>query len=242
MKAAILVGWEDVPHISKERQESMLKSIPPWQRQARSKGIPQLGAGAIYQIPEEEIRIAPFPIPAHWPRSFALDVGWKRTAALWLARDPDSGKCVQYDEYYRGEAEPSVHASAIRARGDWIPGVVDPAARGRSQKDGEKLMELYQQLGLDLRIADNTREAGLSKVWEMLSQGLLQIFSTCSNTFNEYRIYHRNERGEIVKRDDHLMDCLRYNVMSGLARGKVEPTRDPSGMPWWYCPVGVFPG
>jgi len=42
-----------------------------------------------------------------------------------------------------GQQEPILHAQAIKSRGDWIRGVFDPAARGRSQVDGSKLIEIY---------------------------------------------------------------------------------------------------
>ena len=242
MKAAVMVSWEDVPHLSADQKASILAGIPPWQRDSRTKGTPQLGAGAIYQVLESELTCEPFPIPKHFTRSYGLDVGWNRTAALWIAKDRDTGTCYVYDEYYRGQAEPSVHAAAIKRRGIWIPGAVDPAARGRSQIDGQKLFDMYTDLGLDIEKAINAREAGIYAVWELMSQGALKIFRTCSNTLSEYRLYRRNEKGEVVKQNDHLMDALRYNVMTGVGNGKVEPA-GPNGMPWFhYSPPSVWAG
>jgi hypothetical protein len=40
-------------------------------------------------------------IPATWPRVYALDVGWNRTAVIWGAKDPGTGRIVLYDEHYR---------------------------------------------------------------------------------------------------------------------------------------------
>lgn len=242
-KTAVMVSWDDVPHLSKAQKETMWAGIPPWHRDARSKGVPQLGAGAIYALPESDIIVNPYPIPAHWLRSYGLDVGWNRTAALWTARDPDTGGVVAYDEYYRSKAEPSIHAAAIHSRGKWIPGVIDPAARGRSQHDGQQLLQMYKDLGLDVEAADNARETGVSKVWEMLSTGQLKIFSTLANTRSEMRLYRRDEKGQIVKQNDHLMDALRYDVMSGLARAIMEPFNRPDGLPWFHwSPSAVWSG
>ena len=47
--------------------------------------------------------------------------------------------------------------------------------------------------------------------------GRLKIFKTCFPLFAELSRYHRNERGEVVKENDHLCDCLRYLVVSGMA-------------------------
>ena len=64
-----------------------------------------------------------------------LDVGWNKTAAIWGARNPETGVLYLFAEYYRGQAEPQVHVEAIKQHGPWIPGVIGPAARGRSQRD-----------------------------------------------------------------------------------------------------------
>lgn len=222
-KACVFVEWEDVPHLPEELKKAILSSIPAWQRDSRTKGVPQLGSGAIYQVPESDITITGFEIPKHWTRCFGMDVGWNRTAALWGAYDRETSTLYIYDEYYRGQAEPSVHAAGISQRGKWIPGVIDPASRGRMQTDGSRLLELYQGLGLDVEIAQNAREAGIYQVWEMLSQGRLKIFKSCANTISEYRLYRRDEKGAVVKKNDHLMDSLRYLVMSGLERAKTDP-------------------
>ena len=233
MKAAVFVAWDEVPHLSKQQKETMLAGIPPWQRDSRTKGIPQLGAGAIYTVPESDFVINPIPLAPHWPRCFAQDVGWKINAALFGAIDRDSGTLYLYDEIYKAKTEPAVVAAAIRKRGDWIPGVIDPASRGRSQKDGTALLRIYQDLGLDVRPAANTVEAGLLKVWEMLSQGQIKVFNSCVNFLAEYRLYRRDKNGNVVKSNDHLMDCLRYLIMSGLDRAEIEPLRNPGAKHWW---------
>lgn len=222
-KAYVNATWDDVPHLSAAQKADLLKSYPPYQRKARSAGIPSLGAGAIYPIDESEIKIKPFPLPRHWPRVYSLDVGWKRTAALWGAVDRETLTVYLYSEHYRAEAEPSVHAAAIRARGEWIPGVIDPAARGRGQKDGEVLLQMYKDLGLNLTAANNSREAGILSVWEYLSTGRLKAFNNLENFFDEYRLYRRDEKGQIVKENDHLMDDLRYLIVSGLEIAIVKP-------------------
>ena len=216
-KYIVMASWNDVPHLDERTKRELLDSTPPHLRDARSKGIPSLGSGAIYPVPEEEIKCRPFEIPDFWPRVYALDVGWNRTAAIWGAIDRDSDTVYLYSEHYQGQAEPAVHAQAIKARGKWIPGVIDPASRGRNQADGQKLAQTYRDLGLKLTFAKNTVEAGLYEVWQGLSSGRIKVFSTLNNWFAEYRIYRRDVNGHVVKEHDHLMDATRYLKMSGLA-------------------------
>jgi hypothetical protein len=222
-KIAIHCSWSDVPHLSPQAVADMFKSLPVHQQDARSKGIPQLGSGAIYPVPESDFVFNPFEIPAHYRHAYALDVGWNRTAALWGAIDDQSDTVYFYAEHYRGQAEPSVHADAIKARGQSLLGVIDPAARGRAQKDGEQLFKIYQELGLHLSLADNGVESGIYKVYQRLSSGRIKIFSTCQNLLAELRLYRRDENGKVVKENDHLADCLRYFVNSAIPLATVTP-------------------
>ena len=222
-KAVITAGWDDVPHLSADAKKALLESIPPFQRDARSKGIPQLGAGAIYPIPESDILVDDFSIPDHWPRAYGMDVGWNRTAAIWAAWNRDTDTVYLFNEHYRGQAEPSIHTQAIQARGDWIPGVIDPASRGRNQKDGQQLIQQYKDLGLNLEFAFNGVESGLYEVWQRLSTGRLKVFRSLSNWLMEYRLYRRDEKGQVVKANDHIMDATRYLIMSGLERAITKP-------------------
>jgi hypothetical protein len=234
-KAVVQAAWDDVPHLSQKAKDELYATIPAYQRDARTKGIPQLGSGAIYPVPESDIIVADFELPAHFPRSYALDVGWNRTAALWGARDNESGIVYLYSEYYRSQAEPVIHAQAIKSRGDWIPGVIDPASRGRSQFDGLKLIQTYRELGLILTESKNAVEAGIYEVWQMLANGKLKVFRSLVNWLMEFRIYQRDEKGRVVKSNDHLMDCTRYLILSGLGvmmqkpAGQSYPPRQPRG-------------
>jgi phage terminase large subunit-like protein len=211
-KFYVQAGWKDVPHLDEEEQKKLLATTPRYQIKARTLGEPTLGAGAIYPIAEEDISIPLMAIPDSWPRGYGMDVGWNRTAVIWAARNPGSGMLVLYDEHYQGQGEPPTHAAGIKARGEWIPGVIDPAANGRSQVDGRQLLVMYRQLGLHLMDADNSVETGINEVWTLMVSGLLKVMPNCTNWFNEFRKYHRNEKGVIVEGSDHLMDSTRYRV------------------------------
>lgn len=238
-----MLDMDDVPHLTEEQKRGILASIPPWQRATRKSGLPGLGSGVIYPIPEDVMCIPPFQIPEHWPRSYGMDPGWNCTAVIWFAWDVDNGGAIAYDEYYRGMADPAVHVAAINKRGKWIPGVIDPAAQAARGLAGEVLLDVYRELGLDVKKADNTVVPGLVKVWDMLSTQRLRIFNTLRNWRSEVRLYRRDEKGVIVKKNDHLMDATRYNVMSGQQYARVQPADGPGGVPWFnYTPSAVWSG
>lgn len=222
-RAMIMAGWDDAPHLSDAQKGRMLAECEPHLKDARSKGIPSLGSGAIYPISEDDITIPDFAIPDHWPKVYSLDVGWNNTAALWGAWDREADIVYLTAEYKRGQCEPAIHAQAVKSRGDWIPGVVDPASAGAGQKDGEKLMDVYRGLGLDIQPAENMVEAGILAVWERMSSGRLKAFKSLQAWLAEFRLYRRDEKGRVVKDNDHLMDGMRYLVMSGLQIAKTKP-------------------
>ncbi len=226
-KIVITATWDDVPHLTPDTKAELFASIPAYQRDARTKGIPQLGSGAIYQIEDKDILVKPFDIPKHWPRGFGLDVGWNRTAAIWGAKDLESGVLYLYSEHYMAHEEPHVHSHAIKGRGAWIPGWIDPASKGRSQRDGSQLIELYRQEGLNVQPATNAVEAGIYACEQAMFSGKLKAFTSLSNWYSELRLYRRDKEGRIVKENDHAMDAMRYLVMSGTDGLSKQPQAQP---------------
>lgn len=221
-RGIVMAGWDDVPHLTEEAKRKMLAESETHLRDARSKGIPNLGSGAIYPVPEDQIVVDDFDLPDHWPRAYGLDVGWNCTAATFGALDRDADVLYLYSQHYMGQQEPSSHVAAINGRGKWIPGTIDPASRGRSQIDGEQLLKAYRDLGLDLTPADNSRESGLYMVHQRLATGRLKVFRTMKQWLAEYRIYRRDEKGHVVKEKDHAMDATRYLVVTGIDIAKVN--------------------
>jgi phage terminase large subunit-like protein len=221
----VQAGWQDVPHLDETEKQALMATTPPYQIHARTEGEPTLGSGAIYPIAEAEILVPTRDIPDTWRRVYALDVGWNRTAALWGAEEPGTGILHLYSEHYQGQGEPASHAQAIRSRGEWIKGVIDPASLGSSQIDGRTLMAIYGTLGLKLEPAVNAVEAGVTEVWNLLVSGRLKVQEHLHNWRSEFRKYHRDEKGKIVKANDHLMDATRYLVVSGRACLKAPPAK-----------------
>lgn len=228
-KAKVITAtWDDAPHLTEQQKNDLFDALPPHQRDARSKGVPSLGAGAIYPIPEDQFVIPPFELPKHYKHAYGLDVGWNNTAACWGAIDPDTDVCYVYSDYKKGQAEAPIHAAAIKARGDWIMGAIDPASRGRTQNDGTQLIQLYRQQGLEIVEADNGVESGIFDVYERLCTGRLKVFNTCAGLIEEFRLYRRDEKGKVVKDNDHIMDAMRYLIKTGLNISKAKTTKIPS--------------
>lgn len=209
-KYVVMATWDDAPHLSEEAKTELWNSIPPFQRDARSKGIPQLGAGAIYPVSEDDFLVDPFPVPDHWPGGYGMDVGWNSTAAVYGRFDRENDVLYLTHGYKSGHSEPAVHVAGIKAPGPWMPGFIDPASRGRNQKDGSQLFNDYRLLGLNLSLADNGVESGIYSVWNRLSTGRMKVFRSMTGWLGEFRLYRRDEKGKVVKENDHYMDATRY--------------------------------
>ena len=217
-------GWNDVPHLKPDEIEQMLAATPPNLRDARSKGEPTVGSGRIYPLTLEEFVVDDFQVPKFWRKAYAMDVGWNNTAACWGAWDEQNDIIYINSEHKLGEAQPVIHASAIKARGEWMKGAIDPASRGRSQIDGQKLFMMYKEEGLKIIPAFNAVDAGIYEVWQRLSTGRLKIFKSCTMIQKEFNLYHRDEKGKIVKKNDHLLDCLRYLCLSDKNIWQFQPS------------------
>lgn len=215
-----MATWDDVPHLDEKEKAKLLASIPEWQRDARTKGIPQLGSGAIYRVSLDDILVDNFEIPSHWKKAYALDVGWNTTACIWGAINPDNGVIYIYDEMYVNQKQPYEYARTIKMRGEWMEGVVDSASNNANQHDGAKIFDMLVAEGLKLSFPDKAVEAGLYKCWEALTNGKIKVFKSCKNFQDEYKLYRRDEKGRIIKEKDHLMDAFRYLIMTGMDKAK----------------------
>ena len=114
-KFVVQATWDDVPHLSAEAKAELLLSIPPYQREARSKGVPQLrqlAPSIRFRNLTLWWRISRFRTIGR--RLLGLDVGWNKTAAIWGARDNESGIIYLTSEHYMGLQEPILHSQAIK--------------------------------------------------------------------------------------------------------------------------------
>lgn len=209
-------GWDDVPHLDELTKAQLLASCPPHLRKSRRLGIPSAGVGMVYPVEEDQYVIRPIPLADHWRRCGAVDYGWHNTAALWGAYDKDNDTLYVYSDYKRGEQTVEVHASVLKARGDWIPLVGDADDR---DSDGDTIRAKFKAAGVRLRRPDaykKSKDAAVQEVYSRLVDGRLKIFSTAQKTLEEMRTYRYNEAQKIVKENDHLMDCLQMLVMDGI--------------------------
>jgi hypothetical protein len=186
-----------------------------------------------------------------WERCIALDHGLRNpTAVTFIAIDPKEGIAYLYDEYYQPNTLVPQHAEAIKPKVETIPAglirhmVIDPSAKNKTDPiNGKSVQSLYAEYGLYFQPGNNEIEAGILRVNSYIERGKLKIFRTCVNTIKEAINYKfpeitmddndKNLDEKPVKKDDHAMDSLRYNIMR-LPENPLDLVNEAYGPPKRY--------
>lgn len=214
-------GWDDTPHLSEKAKADLLASFPAHQREMRTKGIPMLGHGRIYDLAEESILCDAFEIPPHFFVIDGMDFGWDHPQAqVQLVEDRDNGM------FYITRAWKGRHQKAIEAWGatkQWSENVPTawPADGLQHEKGSAKQQrDYYNEAGfmmLDEHATwpegGNGVEAGLFELRELMMAGKLKVFRGLRDWLDEFLQYHRDAKGNITETGDDMMDATRYAYM-----------------------------
>ncbi|MGB0972893.1 MAG: terminase large subunit domain-containing protein [Mycobacterium sp.] len=227
-KAITRMTIEDAEHISPEQRQAIIDGYPAHEREARVKGIPAMGSGRIYPVPEETIRVDAFETPAHWLYIAGIDFGWDHpTAAVQLAWDRDHDVVYLGAAYSRREATPLEHAATLQSWGDWLPWAWPADAYQRDKRSGGTLRDDYTRHGLNMLHIHAQHpdggvsvEAGVQRILTRMQTGRFKVFAHLEPWWREFRMYHRKD-GLIVKERDDLMDATRY--AESMLRFAAEP-------------------
>jgi len=214
-------------HLNELVMEQILSSYSPHEREMRRYGRPSIGSGLIFPIMEEKIMTDPVQLEDHWPRIAAIDFGWDHpTAVVWGAIDRDEDVFYVYDCYRMSKASPSAHAEVIRSRPHFIPIAYPHDGNRRDSMGNPGLADQYRNLGCNFMLehftnppalgenkGSNSIEEGLMAMLQAMEAGNFKVFSTLSDWWEEYRMYHR-KGGKVVPLRDDLMSATRYAFMS----------------------------
>lgn len=214
------MGIKDAAHISEADRESILMQYPKHERDARAEGIPMLGSGAVYTVPEDVVRCPPFQIPPHFARIVGMDFGRgdHPTTAVALAHNRDEDIVYAYQSWKEVDPRIDVHVGGLRNFGDF-PVAWPKDGHSREQNEGMKIADVYRQKGIRMnpehaQFMDGSVsvEAGIHEINSRMQDGRFKIFYTLGDVWDEYRMYHR-DKGKIVKQFDDVLDAMRYAYM-----------------------------
>ena len=244
-------------HLDEKQVNRVFKNMTAEERAVRMSGLSRREHGLVY-VTHVGHWIDPFPIPEHWTRFNIIDPGFRTTACLWLAMNPADYTMVAYRELYRKNAmlwetveEINTEEGYQLADGARLmigPGseminhrIIDPAAFQHMQNGSvgiaAQLATLYD---MPCQPGMNNVQFGIEMVRNLL-KGHLRFFNTLVNLKRESKTY-KIKRDKVtmgsdatketpIKRDDHLMDCLRYGCVAAanyipIKLSKVEEKED----------------
>ena len=233
----ISATWDDAPHMDDETKRLIKSQYPEHERDARTKGIPMLGEGRIFRVPESKLLVDPYEIPDHWARICGIDFGLAHpAAAVWLAWDRDNNKTVLYDAWRDTNVLTKDHASIINSRGKWIPVAWPHDGEKRDPKSGRRFADIYRDeydvnmLSKSARYKNKT--GGSQAQWPVIEDirtemetAQFEVFRTCRPWIEEYRSYHTKEGQIVARRDDALKASFYAKMMMRYSISKREGDR-----------------
>lgn len=210
---------EDAEHYTEDERAAIIASYPVHERDARAKGIPILGSGRVFPVPEEDILTPAVPIQDHWAVIGGLDFGWDHpTAATKLAWDRDADVIYVTNSYGAREQTPVIHARALRSWGD-INWAWPHDGLQHDKGSGKQLSQLYADEGMKMLPEKATFEdgsygveAGIAEMLDRMQTGRWKVFEHLEDWLAEFRFYHRKD-GLIVKEGDDRISSSRYAMM-----------------------------
>ena len=217
--------WGDAPHLNDEAKDEILAAYPAYQRDMRSKGLPLMGSGLVFEVQEDSIKCDPFKIPPYWFIINGMDFGWDHPQAhIQMVEDRDSGTIYIVNAWKESKRQPYEAWHIVKPWAEDVP-TAWPADGYHTEKGSAKQQKSYYEEEGWLMLAQqatwpdggNGVQAGITEFNNLMSNGKFKVFSNLFEVFDEVRQYHtrtlKDGKVEIVKVKDDLLDAIRYAYM-----------------------------
>lgn len=230
--------WDDAPHLADEDKARLSAAYRDHERDARTKGVPMMGEGAVFPVPDEQIKVQPFQIPDHWAHIKGCDFGIDHPAAgAHIAWDRDEDVIYVTGCYRKANETAPYHAAWLNKGNSRIPVAWPHDGMNREKSGGKTLAQAYRELGVNMlpksarykRAPNETQDKGgpqpvepiVNEILDRMLTGKFKVFANCNEWFEEKRSYHRKD-GLIVARRDDILKATFYAVM--MKRYAVAPS------------------
>jgi phage terminase large subunit-like protein len=222
---------------TEEQIQRKIAEVPSYLRPARFDGIPVHEGGLIFQVnPENLIIPKTFDIPLHFTKMWGMDFGIAHAfAAALIAYDRDTDTVYLIDEIVMRDSTPFHQVPRMLARAGDVMVAYPHDGDTREKSTGVPLVRQYRELGLNTLGSfashpqyGNSREASIADLANRMLTGRFYIWPHCTNFMREMQLYHRDENGLIVAKDDDLISAVRYAIMC-LSKAQPGPLGPSSG-------------
>lgn len=225
-------SWADNPTMSEEEKIRLRQGTPEYLLEAREHGIPIFGVGKVFTMKEEQVVCERFDIPSYYRLIAGIDPSATSKGfwgAVLLAQDPDSLVTYVIKDYKLSGLTMAEHYDNIRQLiPEWVTCVCDPAGGGEDQSTKESALQFLQNRGMKIFKADKTKkrkEAVIGSIEIACRSEKYKIFNTCQGYIDEWRRYARDDKGRIIKENDHELDSSFYafdKINSDFAANEYE--------------------
>lgn len=221
-RIVVRMGLRDASWYSPERMEQMILQYPMHERQARIEGVPMLGAGAIFIIPRERLSIELQQVPMEWAKLWGIDFGIAHPFAAVLCAWNREDDVFYVLKTFKVEGQlPIVHTDAmLRMAAMDIPVAWPHDGNARDKGSGLTLAKQYKALGLAMMpthasfpSGSISTEAAILEMQQRMADGRFRVNAACEDWWTEYSQYHRDDKGQIVKKYDDLLSATMKAIM-----------------------------
>jgi hypothetical protein len=141
-------------------------------------------------------------------------------AAVLGCHDPDTDTIYLVHAIRMKQALPPNHVDAIKQHPCWDAPVLWPHDGARADLTGQTYVATYKKLGLRMHDTHTTFrgggynfEGGIADMEQRFASGRLKVAAHLAEWWDEYRNYHRDGNGVVVKVDDDLLSGTRQICM-----------------------------
>jgi phage terminase large subunit-like protein len=232
----VVVDMDDNPHLDRAAMARVLAGLSNEEREARKSGRFVSFAGLIYSSFSTSLHVLPvLEIPDGVEVICGIDPGYRHMCAVVFCYLDADDRLVVFDEIALPQVTIRVVCEEIKRRClKWgvTPRqfVIDPASRNKNNQTGRSDQQEFLDNGIVTIPGQNAVSAGINRVKERLDfrnvrgepEPRLLVAAHCDelrSEFKRYRWVKESTRQESesaekpVKKDDHLLDALRYVVM-----------------------------
>lgn len=212
-------SWQDNPFMTDDEKIRLRNATPEYLLEAREHGLPIFGVGKVFTMKEESIVVDPFEIPGHFKLIYGIDPS-ATSKGFWgvalLAYDADQDIVYVVKDYKQsGLTMSEHHDNLFNVVPDWCVGVCDPAGGGEDTETRESALQflqnpMHQRVIVKAHKANKAKEATIGDIEIRCRSGKFRIFNSCKHYLDEWRRYSRDDKGKIIKENDHCLDASFY--------------------------------
>lgn len=242
----ITVDMDDNPHLNEQAKVRVLSGLTSEEREARKSGRFVHFAGLIYPQFHTSRHVIPelTELPENIKTLAMIDNGIRHMAGICLAFLDEDDVLTVFDELpLQGMTVERVCEAFHLRWAQWGSqprwSIIDPASKRREEQTGKSIRDAYRSHGIVTLLGNNDHSAGFNAVKERLENDRLRITANCPELIREVKRYRwrspssrsdDDPKEAPIRKDDHLLDALRYGCMAPMVRPKKLSAEEPLSM------------